>query len=446
MSANLSVSRSTARAIRAPSGRPTLATATAADVPAIRAFLATVFGPGAAVEFRSSLEDPFYHRHDRLLLWQDARIIAHAHTTRRVMRFGSLSIAASGLACLAVGADARGQGHGLRMLRAAENRMACQGALVGLVRTTMPRFFAQNGWVPCGKDVSSEGDVRAILSAMLCHGVRRRRRHPKLHVRHWRRLEMPALERIYNQYLLDAYGALERTEPYWQWLVRRRAFDQFYVALEGPDLLEIEETTTPIVGYAVVRANHILELITAPDHRRAAVELLARACADTIEQGCHWLAWHGPAQDRLHRLFAWAGGRCVRQQPNHGEVSMARLLAPGELLRSLAPELQRRAAAAGVPERFELGLAVDHKKYLITVSPQGVDVATGRIGRVNLHLGTADFTRLLLGQFDWQQAPAAEGFGAATAAARQLGQALFPRVPFWRPPLDDALAQADGDD
>ena len=59
--------------------------------------------------------------------------------------------------------------------------------------------------------------------------------------------------RVYNQNLPGSYGPLERTRAYWQWLLERRAFDQLYVALDGPNLWDLDESTTQIVGYAAIK-------------------------------------------------------------------------------------------------------------------------------------------------------------------------------------------------
>ena len=61
-----------------------------------------------------------------------------------------------------------------------------------------------------------------------------------------------------------AYGPLERTDAYWQWLLKRHAYDQLYVALEGPEQLELGEISTRIVGYAATRGEQIVELMAAP--------------------------------------------------------------------------------------------------------------------------------------------------------------------------------------
>ena len=50
-----------------------------------------------------------------------------------------------------------------------------------------------------------------------------------------------------------SYGLLERNRPYWHWLLERRAYDQFYVALDGPDLWDFNESSTQLVGYAAIK-------------------------------------------------------------------------------------------------------------------------------------------------------------------------------------------------
>ncbi|GAG26427.1 unnamed protein product, partial [marine sediment metagenome] len=171
-------------------------------------------------------------------------------------------------------------------------------------------------------------------------------------------MEIPALVRIYNRNTLDMFGPLERTGAYWQWLTGRRGYDRLYVALDGPDLFELDETRTHIVGYAAIRGGRILELMAEPGREAgpygesgpckhsAAVELLARACDDAIEQGHNYVTYHGHPQDRLHDLFTAAGGTHHRDvRDDDGEVLMARLLQPSRVLHLLAPELHARLQA-----------------------------------------------------------------------------------------------------
>jgi len=421
------------------SGAPSLTMATPADYPAIQCLLSDVLERPAPPGFRFAQEDPFFEPHDRLVLKDGARIVAHVHTTRRVMQFGSLALPAAGIEWLAVAPTQQRRGHGTRLLRAAECHVAGQGALVGLLRTRIPHFFRRAGWALCGGDVRSQAPARAILSELLRRRGRILRRRSALAVRCWRRLELPALERLYRENVQGAYGPLERTEAYWQWLIRRQAYDQIYVALDGPDLLEVEDASAPIVGYAVARGERLLELFTAKDRPGVAVRLLVRACRDGIEANRHWITLHAPCDHRLHGLFAQAGGRAALATPDRGEVLMARLLAPLRLLRLWAPVLEERAGAGGLPREFELGLVVERRKFVLVRQNGRVEASSGRMGRSVLRMNVADFTRLVLGRIDWNEAMGAGRLVASTALAARLGPVLFPTLPWWRPPLDDLV-------
>ena len=122
-----------------------------------------------------------------------------------------------------------------------------------------------------------------MISGLISRGLARRSRKP-LNIRPWRRVELGALSRIYNQNLVGAVGSFQRTEAYWKWLIQRSGYDQICIALDGPDLLELEEVHAPIVGYAVTRGERIVELLTAPGYPMAASQLLVRACRDAIER------------------------------------------------------------------------------------------------------------------------------------------------------------------
>ncbi|MBN2474181.1 MAG: GNAT family N-acetyltransferase [Pirellulales bacterium] len=409
------------------------------DHPAIFFFLTGVFQGPTRNEFRASLEDPFYEPHDRLLIKLGNRIAGHVHVTHRVMQFGPVQIPAAGIGHLAVLPECRGAGHGSHLLAAAENHMVRSGALIGLLRTSIPHFFRRTGWAMCGRHDYSRADARAVLSGLLDRGLAKHRRR-RLQIRPWRRWEQAALVRIYNQNIKATYGRLERTEAYWQWLVRRQAYDQIYVALDGPDLLELEEVNTRIVGYAVTRGEKIIEVLADPDHRRAAAELLARCCGDAIEHDRHGIVLHGPKSGSLHKVFRAAGGQNYHRESDCGEVYMARLLEPLKLLRHLEGQFRRRADEAGLARPLELGLLVEGKKYCVQVNSQNVRVVSRRLGRSYLQMNVADFTRLVLGQLDWKCASAAGLVKASTALSLQAARVLFPRLPLWRPPLDDLQA------
>jgi predicted N-acetyltransferase YhbS len=410
------------------------------DHAAVYYFLTSVLQGPTRNEFKASLEDPFYEPQDRLLLRRGSHIIGHVHLTHRVMEFGPVQLPVAGLDWLAISPECRRQGLGTRLLSVAERRMTQDGVLVGLLRTTVPHFFRRTGWAVCGRHSYSRADARAVLSGLLDRGLPRRRRRRRLQIRPWRRWEQGALARIYNQNIRASYGPLERTDAYWQWLVRRQAYSQIYVALDGPDLLELEELSTRIVGYAVTQGEKIVELFSSPERRKAQAELLARTCSDAIEHDRQTVLLHAPTGSPLHKVFRTVGGFRHHHEADRGEVYMARLPDPLGLMRRLCEEFDRRAEEAGLPRPLELGLLVDGKKYLLEIGREGIRVVSRRLGRSYLRMNVADFTRLVLGQLDWQRATTEGRIEFSTGLAREAAPPLFPRLPLWRPPLDDLPA------
>lgn len=434
--------------------------ANAADHATIDLFLQSVFPGHSTAEFQASLDDPFYEPQDRLLLRQRRRIVAHVRLVHRAMHFGAVVIPITGIDRLGVAAEFRKRGLGGHLLRAAEARMESEGALLGVVRTASPGFFRRAGWVDCPAESYRRADACALLARLWDRRLIHRRRR-RFHIRPLLRWEYPALARIYAQNILQsqlrrkvgpgpdaalrcppiigctAHGPLERTEAYWKWLLDRRAFGQLFVALEGLELLEIDESKTRVVGYAVARGAEILELMAAPDCPRAAAELLARCCCEGVENGRHSIILHAPRSSRLFRLFDEAGGVGPPQDSDRGETDLIRLLDPVGMLRRLSGEFDRRASAAGLTRPLELGFFVEGRKYRLELGLEGVKADARGIGRSYLRLNRADFTRLVLGQLDWDAAVADRRLECSTALAAAAGRALFPRLPFWRPPWDD---------
>jgi predicted N-acetyltransferase YhbS len=414
--------------------------ARAGDHTAVFFFLASVLQQPSRAEFKASMEDPFYEPHDRLLIRRGHGIVGHVCLTHRAMQFGRMQFPVAGLDLLVVAPEHRGEGLGARLLGSAEREMIRSGALLGWLRTTVPHFFRRTGWAVCGRHCHSRASVCNVLSKLLDrdHGqaplLRRPRR--RLQIRPWRRWEEAALVRIYNQNLSGTYGALERTEAYWRWLVCRQAYDQIYVALDGPDLLELEEINTQIVGYAVRKGETILEMLTAPGRRGASAELLGHVCGEAIEHDRHAVLVQAPPTSPWHKLFQRAGGRQHHHEADRGQVYMVRVLNPLKVLRRLCPEFYYRAERADLPRPLELGLLAEGKKYLLEVTRHGARAVSRRLGRDYLCLNEADFTRALLGQLDWPRAVADRRVEASSAAALETVRVLLPRLPLWYPPWD----------
>jgi len=68
-------------------------------------------------------------------------------------------------------------------------------------------------------------------------------------------------------------------------------------------------------------------------------------------------------------------------------------------------------------------------------------VRTRSLGPDYLGLGASDFSRLLLGHLDWEEALCARRISASTPSALAAARILFPRLALWHPLLDDLPAQ-----
>ena len=415
--------------------RSSIIACTVNDHIALGHFLSEIFGARYPAEFQASLNDPFYTPDDRLLLRRMGRTIAHVQLTRRLMQFGSLSLPVAGLQGLATENNCRQQGLGTHLLQAAESQMAQSGALIGLLRTRIPHFFRRTGWALCGGSSGCAASPHAVLVRLLEQSLSLRRTS-RIQVRPWRRWEEEAVARVYRQSLSGNYGLLQRSRPYWHWLLERRAYDQFYVALDGPDLWDFNESSTRLVGYAAIKRDKIVELVTAPGRQKVAMELLARACGDAIEQDRRQISLLAPADSPLLEYFRGASESLTYRIPDRAEFCMARLLDPLRLLKMLCGVFTQRATEAQLTRPLGLGLLVDGQKYQIDIAGSG-RVTADTMGRSYLRLNVADFTRLVLGQLDWDRALEEGCLVPSTSLALDAGRVLFPPLPFWRPILDD---------
>jgi hypothetical protein len=210
------------------------------------------------------------------------------------------------------------------------------------------------------------------------------------------------------------------------------------VALDGPDKLELEESIAPIVGYAVLRQGRIVELMTAPGHPTANHQLLARAAREVIEHDRQDLIVSAPASHPLHRVMTEAGGvLCHQEADTQQEVYMVKVVDPLKFVAMIGPELEARAKQAGLPREAELGFSVDGMKWRLAYTRRGIRVRGGSLGRSYLTMNRAEFTRLVLGHGSVQETAFSGRIQASTQTALDLADALFPRLPLYRPVWDE---------
>lgn len=408
------------------------------DHPAVFPFLTSVFQGPSHDAFQSSLDDPYYEPRDRLLVKHEDRIVAHLQIVKRVMQFGSLRLPVAMLRWLGTLPELRGRGLASRLIRIADQCMVEDGTALGLLSTRIPHFFRQTGWAVCGRHCLSQ----ARTPDLLVHLAQRRSpvpadEPPPLTVRPWRQVELPSLMRIYRQQAAEGFGTLERTEPYWRWIISRKGYEQILVAIEGPDRFELDDGTAPIVGYAVTRGPKVVELYTEPGRFDAALELMTRAASEAMEHDQPSVSLAAPPDDPLHAVFQAAGSSLWHHETWQGEMYMARLFDPGALLKLLCGELHRRADRARLARPCELSLHFDDQRFRLIISRRSVKVAQDKLGRCLISGNSAELVRLLLGHTNIDEAVDAGRLEAKTRAAQELAKVLFPQLPVWYPPLDE---------
>ena len=318
------------------------------------------------------------------------------------MQFGPLSLPCGRLERTGHEDDFRGQGLRHAPLAAAERQMAQSAQCLACCgRESRISFTAPAG--PSGGARSAAPPIRIASSPTFSKRPGRRlaaameglrpRRASTIQVRPWRRWEEDAVARIYRQNLAGSFGPLERTRSYWHCLLERRAYDHFYVALDGPDLWDLKESNTRVVGYAAIRGENS-QLMTVPGRKRVVMEMLARACGDAIEQDQRQLVLHAaadhPALEYFH-LLPECSPRCERRNYAWRNSSI-----PLGVLRKLCPVFVHRAIEAGLARPGGVGPVGRWGKYQLDIAGSG-RVAVDTLGRSYLRLNVADFTRLGLG-------------------------------------------------
>lgn len=415
--------------------------ATAGDHPGIYHFLLNIFQQPSPNEFQAQLDAPQYEPQDRLLIKRDQQIVSHLRTEYRDMQFGDISLPVGCISELGTAAQFRNRGCATVLLREAERRLARMGMSVGFLRTDQPGFYRRRGWTVCGRHSFSTAGTRDILACLseanAVHGVPDRL---PLHIRLWRHVEQEALVRLYRECTSGSYGAWLRNDVFWRWLISRRAYDQIYAAIEGTPKIDLHDSLDPIVGYAVVRDDRIVEMMISDRRRDAGAKLLGRACGDAIERDCSTMRFDAPPSDPVHNTFVAAGGRHRYIEAAGNHVFMVKLLDAKLLVRLLRRALLQRVRGAGLPLPMELGLLVDSEKYNLVFTSRGVRLKPGKLKRSYLTCSRQLFTQLLLGHCDVPQAIERDQITASTRIVAEAGGVIFPRLPLWYPSLDDLTA------
>ncbi len=390
-------------------------------------------------EFHAAVDHPEHDSANRLVARLGGRIVGHAEVVPREFTIGSTAIRGAVIDRVAVLPECRGAGHGQRLVKAGEDRMRHSGAVVGFSRTRIAPSFHELGWSVLGRDCATPGRPTEILARLL-EGPRRD--GAAVTMRQWRHVELPAILRIYAQNSQRFVGPITRDENYGRWLVSRGAFDSILVALVGQDRYELHESSARIVGYCIQAGNRVLEIMADPEFAGLEREILARVCAEAIENDRQEIVYESSACDPLHAAVAGGGGAVTQGD----RMIVAKVFQPQSLLEAVAPGVAGRVVEAGIRETVELGLDAPAFRGSVIVAeskgsePRQASVHPGRIGRSYLRLTDDELARLLLGQCDPLEAVAAGRMEPSTQMAQKLAGQLFPRQALWCPMWDDLPA------
>lgn len=449
---------------------PRLVPAKAGDHAAVHQLLLNQFRGPSVLEFQAQLDEPLYEPTDRLLVKHREDVVAHLRLTKRLLQFGTLRVPTAGFMDLATATPWQRRGFASALIGAGERQAVTDGASLGLTVTTAPELFARHGWTACGRQTYSVAGARQVLAHLRATAppdvlfasedqnaadalLSRRVPRQQLTVRPLRRMELPAVVRLYEQCASISHGATVRNEAYWDWLMARHAFERAYIAILGDGNQELPELLPAVAGCVFVSGGRIVELLARPGATPAlGLALLARVCSDALERSQYDVRFDGPPQHPVHQIFRAAGGSYHSAEEHDGQVNMARLFNPLQTLREMSGEILTRARAAGLGSQV-LGLEVfnfdadlrgatheDARSYRLIVTSRKAKLVPGNRGRNYLALRRRDLTPLLLGHWRFEEALSAGRIRASTQRAERMAAALFPQLPWHRPPLDDLVA------
>jgi ribosomal protein S18 acetylase RimI-like enzyme len=387
-------------------------------------------------DFVSWLDEPTYEPGDRLLLKQGERIIAHIQLLSRMAWFEGVKVPISGLQDLTVLPEYSQAGLECQLLSAAEVAMRDAQTIVSIVRTERADAFRAAGWLEVRGQGHSEVGIGDLLAHLSAQPVPKIRCLPSVRIRRWRHVEMDAVRAVYTAAAAHFWGALYRPEPYWWWLVGRKAHSELIVAVEGDDDWRASVAASRIVGYAVTRGGQILELCCLPEFLRTAPRLLVRACQDAIEHDHHTLSLHTPPSDPLHELVVTAGGRWCGKEREAGATLLLKLLDPARWIEVIYPILRRRVKRAALARPLQMGFDCGDEQYRLLITRRSSRLIADEALPVDVRCDKATFSALLLGNLNIAKACDAGSLAVANADSLHRLTQLFPPSLFWQSPFD----------
>lgn len=433
---------STTRGARNPySDSPRLVTANAGDHALVHALLRAVQQAPSPEDFATWLDEPSYEPSDRLLVKRGDQIVGHVQVLHRGAWFHGIQLPVGAVQDLATLPEYRQFGYDRLLLCAAEQTMRDNQAIVSVVRTDRPELFRTCGWsdvLAQGYSQANVGDILSYLSAQVTakRRVQHRRRARPLRIRLWRHVELDAVRSVYRAAATQLWGAWQRSEPYWHWLVGRRAHSELILAIDGPDNVGDVTAESNIVGYTVMHGSRVVELCCLPGYGRAAPRLLARACRDAIEQDYHTLSLHTSPFDPLHELIVTAGGSWCADHRGSGGTLLVKLLDPFRWIEAMYLQIRRRAKSAELERPCEIGFHAGRCKYRFILTHRSSRLVGDAEAPADVRCTPGVFQALLVGNLNAARAREAGLLQVARDDVLDKLAVLFPPALFWQSQFD----------
>jgi GNAT superfamily N-acetyltransferase len=398
-----------------------------ADHEAVYQTLLHVFHGPDRDAFLGALSDPAYLPDQRLLVKVDGRVASHIHLTQRQIRYGTVVVPMNGVMWVGTLPEYRGLGFAQNLVRLADARARETGAPLQALTTGMPQFYRPLGWGICGRHTVGQALSRNLPPTG--DGLLDSKGGP-WHVRPWRQVELNDLMSLYERQYARTAGSVVRSEDYWRWMIGRRYAHVIWVACQGE----------AVRGYAFVKDHRILELASDADYPQALLALLGRVRAEALERAYPEVVLHAPIDHPALAAFREAGGKIVDTEEFDNSTSMYHITDVGKFLKTILPELNRRAVESGTPLPLELGLTVGERRWLVHAAARGARVEPEKLSRRHLTLDQPALVRLVMGHSGIDRALSDDGAECSTSTAIDAARILFPIVPIWRSPLDSATA------
>ncbi len=310
--------------------------------------------------------------------------------------------------------------------------------MVHRTSAAMAQRLARFGWVPLSNNFRSKAATEPYLASV--RGASSEpapllpaRSESGLWIRLMRQVEAEALVSLYdNSFQANQIGT-PRSAAMWDWLLRRKAFDSLYVAIRGGNKLALDDAIDRIAGYAVVKDEKIVEVVTQPNEKSVKLPLINRICSDLYESDHREFHLEAPATDPVHDLLR---GMPTAKSTPPGEEILVRMPNAIQQLAELVPTLHSRAKSRGLELPLDLGLLVDGEKFCIHLGKRKGSLTDGKLGRSYLELAHAQLVRLILGDLPIEKMLQQGQLVASTQVAANMAARLFDYDPPWFPAVD----------